>query len=192
MAHTVDMTNEQSQDQTYHTKVERLPLAQLHRQIELNQMKERVQQMENNLFYQQKELLDQVEVVKGVIPKMMEKHSSELQHLQHIMQEQQHKAFKERLDLQRNQETLLMQSQRQFQQTIFNQQQELNTTKFQLQFVQLQKQVEEDRQRQERLEQQHKYPTKEETKFDEKVGENDFGNACLICYENKRICVIRP
>jgi len=38
---------------------------------------------------------------------------------------------------------------------------------------------------------QNKYPTKEESMYDEKVKDGDEG-ACLVCFENKRVCVIWP
>lgn len=37
-----------------------------------------------------------------------------------------------------------------------------------------------------------KYPTKEEVKYDEPVEEKDVENACVICMESKRKCVIYP
>lgn len=37
-----------------------------------------------------------------------------------------------------------------------------------------------------------KYPTKEEAKHDQKVKDGDDDSACVICLENKKICVIRP
>lgn len=74
------------------------------------------------------------------------------------------------------------------------QQEQLEAVQLQLQVLQLHQEAQDNLQRQERLEQQQRYPRKEERQYDEKVkeGDDDPSSACIICLENKRVCVIRP
>jgi len=187
MSFTIE-TFQQSQDEPYYKKVERLPLVQLHGRIEMQQMKERVQQM----LEEKKDVLQQLEAIQGLIPQLQEQYLTQVKNMQRVMQEQQQQSLKERIDLLRQQQGLFQQQQQAYQQTLFQQQQQLNQSQMEVQLLKLQKEVAERHIQKDRLEQRHRYPTEEETAFDEKVNDDKGENECIICFVNKRNCLIRP
>lgn len=84
----------------------------------------------------------------------------------------------------------------QIQEDIFKKEKEQQTLienlQRQLRDLQLEKETRENQQKLHRIEKQEKYPTKEETKYDEKINDDDCANTCVICLENRRVCTIQP
>lgn len=163
-------------------KTTSLPLIQFQQQIHIHQMKEHIQKLEKREVDEQKKTLQIVESLQQILPVMHRQHQSELLNLYALNQ-------------QREQDYLLAQGleQRRHQEEMNNLQEKFSRVNLQLQCLLLEKQIESTQHLSNRIMEQHRYPKKKEIKYDEKVSDTeDARHVCVICLENRRLCVVQP